>query len=43
MKSNADVDFVISEEDMQTLLHMERIADYGSFNIFPVFSGKPLA
>lgn len=43
MKSNADVDFVISEEDMQTLLHMARIADYGAFNIFPVFSGKPLA
>ena len=43
MKSNADVDFVISEEDMQTLLHMERIADYGEFDIFPVFSGKPLA
>lgn len=43
MKSNADVDFVISEEDMQTLLHMERIANYGAFNIFPVFSGKPLA
>lgn len=42
MKSNADVDFVISEEDMQTLLHMERIADYGEFGIFPVFSGKPL-
>ncbi len=43
MKSNADVDFVISEEDMQTLLHMERIAVYGEFDIFPVFSGKPLA
>ena len=43
MKSNAEDDFVISEEDMQTLLHMERIADYGAFNIFPVFSGKPLA
>ena len=42
MKSNADVDFVISEEDMQTLLHMERIVDYGEFGIFPVFSGKPL-
>ena len=42
MKSNADVDFVISEEDMQTLLHMERIAGYGAFNVFPVFSGKPL-
>ena len=43
MKSNAEDDFVISEEDMQTLLHMERIADYGAFNIFPIFSGKPLA
>ena len=43
MASNAAVDFVISEADMETLKHMERIADYGSFNIFPVFSGKPLA
>ncbi len=43
MASNADVDFVISDEDMETLKKMERIADYGEFSVFPVFSGKPLA
>ncbi len=43
MASNADVDFVISDGDMGTLKHVERTADYGEFNIFPVFSGKPLA
>ena len=42
MKSNADVDLIISDEDMNTLKHMERIRDYGDFSIFPVFSGKPL-
>ncbi len=42
MKHNAEVDFVISEEDMEALKHMERITDYGAFSIFPVFSGKPL-
>lgn len=43
MAANAAVDFTISEEDMEALKHMDRIADYGDFNIFPVFSGKPLA
>lgn len=43
MANNADVDFTISEEDMETLKTMEHIADYGEFNGFPVFSGKPLA
>lgn len=43
MESNADVDFAISEEDMETLKNMERIANYGDFSAFPVFSGKPLA
>lgn len=43
MASNAAVDFTISSEDMETLKHTDRIADYGEFNIFPVFSGKPLA
>ena len=43
MANNADVDFTISEVDMQALKNMERIADYGEFNGFPVFSGKPLA
>ena len=43
MADNANVDFVISDAAMETLMHMEHIADYGDFNIFPVFSGKPLA
>ena len=43
MKDNAAVDFVISDEDMNTLLAMERIGSYGQFDVFPVFSGKPLA
>lgn len=43
MASNAAVDFTISSEDMETLKHTDRIADYGEFNIFPIFSGKPLA
>ena len=30
-------------EDMETLKHTDRITDYGEFNIFPIFSGKPLA
>jgi len=42
MKSNADVDFEISGDDMDALIHMERIQSYGDFDIFPVFSGKPL-
>ena len=43
MADNADVDFTISQEDMEALKNMERIADYGEFNVFPVFGGKPLA
>lgn len=43
MRSDAAVDFVISDADMQTLVQMEKIQDYGDFNIFPVFRGKPLA
>ena len=43
MKNNADVDLVITEAGFQTLLHMEELRDYGAYNIFPVFSGKPLA
>lgn len=37
------VDFEISLADMETLRQMATIRDYGEFNIFPVFSGKPLA
>ena len=43
MQSNAQVDFAISDADMETLVQMERISDYGEFSFFPVFSGKPLA
>ncbi len=43
MANNADVDFNISDEDMETLKNTERVTDYGQFNIFPVFGGKPLA
>ena len=42
MKNNADIDFVITDIDFQTLLQMEELRDYGAYNIFPVFSGKPL-
>jgi len=37
MKSNAEVDFVISEEDMDLLKNMERIRDYGAASVFPVY------
>jgi len=40
MKSNAAVDFVISDEDMEFLKNMKQIEDYGEFSIFPVFGGK---
>jgi diketogulonate reductase-like aldo/keto reductase len=37
MKSNAEVDFVISEADMERLKNMERIKDYGEASVFPVY------
>ncbi len=40
MKENADVDFVISDEDMETLKHTEKIKNYGEYGYFPVFGGK---
>lgn len=40
MKSNADIGFTISDEDMETLKHFEKIKDYGEYAYFPVFSGK---
>lgn len=40
MKSNADVDFDISDEDMMTLQNLEQIKDYGEASIMPVFGGK---
>ena len=40
MKNNADVDFVISDEDMDALKCVETIKDYGDHSFFPVFGGK---
>lgn len=40
MKENAEVDFVISDADMETLKEMKPLKDYGEFSVFPVFSGK---
>lgn len=40
MKSNADVDFIVSDEDMETLKHFEHIRDYGEHSRFPVFGGR---
>jgi diketogulonate reductase-like aldo/keto reductase len=40
MKSNAEVDFVISDEDMDFLINVEPIKDYGSASNMPVFGGK---
>lgn len=42
MRDNGAVDFQISPEDIQTLEAMEKIESYGEFDVFPVFSGKPL-
>ena len=40
MKSNADVEFVISDEDMEVLKNVEHIKDYGEHGFLPVFGGK---
>lgn len=40
MQNNADVDFEISDEDMQSLKTIEKIADYGEHSFFPVYGGK---
>ncbi len=40
MKSNSDLDFIISDKDMETLKNIEPIKDYGESGIFPVFGGK---
>lgn len=40
MKSNAQMDFVISDEDMEALKNMEHIKDYGESSGFPVYGGK---
>ena len=40
MKNDADVDFVIDDQTMQTLKSIETIKDYGAFSFFPVFGGE---
>jgi len=40
MENNANVDFVISEEDMQFLKNVDQIKDYGNASMFPVYGGK---
>lgn len=40
MKSNAEIDFVISEEDMEFLKNVEQIKDYGDASMMPVYGGK---
>lgn len=38
MKSNAAVDFEISDEDMETLKNRDKIEDYGEASMFPVYA-----
>jgi diketogulonate reductase-like aldo/keto reductase len=40
MKTNAEVDFIISEEDMEVLKNMQSIEDYGKHSKFPVYGKK---
>lgn len=40
MKSNIELDFTISKEDMEKLKNIERIKDYGDACFFPVYGGK---
>lgn len=40
MKNNADMDFKISDEDMDILKSVQKIENYGEYSVFPVFSGK---
>ncbi|MDO7907503.1 aldo/keto reductase [Paenibacillus sp. JX-17] len=40
MRINAELDFVISEADMETLKNIEPLESYGEHSYFPVFGGK---
>ena len=40
MKTNTEVDFVISDEDMEILKAVDKIDNYGDSGFFPVFGGK---
>ncbi len=40
MKSNAQLDFEISDEDMELLKNFKKIKSYGDSGVFPVYGGK---
>ncbi len=40
MRANAAIDFAISDADMQTLLGLAPMTDYGDASVFPVFGGR---
>lgn len=40
MKTNADVDFEISDDDMEALKNFKKIESYGASSGFPVYGGK---
>ena len=40
MKSNAELDFEISAEDMDLLKNFKKIQSYGDSGIFSVYGGK---
>ena len=40
MKSNAQLDFEISAEDMELLKNFKKIQSYGDSEVFPVYGGK---
>lgn len=40
MRNNAQLDFTISDEDMEILKNTEHIKDYGESSFFPVYGGK---
>lgn len=40
MRNNSQIDFVISDDDMNVLKNLEHIKDYGDSSFFPVYGGK---
>ncbi|WHZ00929.1 aldo/keto reductase [Neobacillus sp. YX16] len=40
MRNNAELDFVISDEDIEVLKNVEHIQNYDEHSFFPVFGGK---
>ena len=40
MRNNSELDFEISDPDMDALKKIRRIKNYGDASLFPVFGGK---